>query len=326
MKKIFLFIIATLCCVGTWAIEGALTGRFTINTGGEQIVFAQGNLQYNANTQVWRFADDQLTALGTANVNISDGSYTGWVDLFGWGTGTNPTNYSTDWQNYPTFNEWGENAISNGGNTSSQWRTLTNKEWDYLFFKRANATSLFGFGQVEGIKGLILLPDGWTNSEGVTFHSGTAKGLVAKTDYYANTDGKNYKHNEFTSAQWTQMEDAGAVFFPAAGYRWDNEVYMEDSDLDYMGYYWASTPHDNWQGYVLYFDAYELSPQNKNSRIFGQAVRLVQNANLSSIDEIDSHQSSYHKYIKDGQLLIEHTGCMYNAQGIKLMSRSVAFF
>ena len=318
MRKIFLFISALLYCVSTWATEGALSGRFTINAEGDQIVFSQGNLQYNASTQVWRFADDQLTALGTANANITETTYTGWLDLFGWGTGTNPTNYSANWQDYPKFNEWGENAISNGGNTSSQWRTLTNKEWDYLFFKRANATSLFGLGQVNGIKGLILLPDDWTNPEGISFHTGISKGLVAKTDYYANTDGKNYKHNEYTSAQWTQMESAGAVFLPAAGYRWDNEVYMEDSDLDYMGYYWASTPYDNWEGYLLYFDGYELSPQNKNSRIYGQAVRLVQNANHSTRVETISHQSSCRKFIKNGQVCIERAGCIYNAQGVKL--------
>ena len=318
MRKIFLFISALLYCVSTWATEGALSGRFTINAEGDQIVFSQGNLQYNASTQVWRFADDQLTALGTANANITETTYTGWLDLFGWGTGTNPTNYSANWQDYPKFNEWGENAISNGGNTSSLWRTLTKDEWDYLFFKRANATSLFGLGQVNGIKGLILLPDDWTNPEGISFHTGISKGLVAKTDYYANTDGKNYKHNEYTSAQWTQMESAGAAFLPAAGYRWDNEVYMEDSDLDYMGYYWASTPYENWEGYVFYFDAYELSPQNKNSRIYGQAVRLVQNANHSTRVETISHQSSCRKFIKNGQLCIERAGCIYNAQGVKL--------
>lgn len=321
MRKIFLFITAMLYCVSTWATEGALPGRFTINARGEQIVFSQGNLQYNASTQAWRFADNQLTALGVANANITEASYTGWLDLFGWGTGTNPTHYSTDWQDYPKFSEWGENAISNGGNTSSQWRTLTNKEWDYLFFKRANATSLFGLGQVDGIKGLILLPDNWTNPEGISFYTGISKGLVAKTDYYANTDGKNYKHNEYTSAQWIQMENAGAIFLPAAGYRWDNEVYMEDSDLDYMGYYWSSTPYDNWEGYELYFDAYELSPQNKNSRIYGQAVRLVQNTNLSSGDNIVSFQTSFRKFIKDGQLCIERAGSTYNAQGVKLLSR-----
>ena len=318
MKKIFLFITVALCSASTWAADGALSGRFTINAAGDRIVFSQGNLQYNAGTETWRFADNQLTALGEANTNISEATNTGWLDLFGWGTGANPTNYSTGWQDYPTYSEWGANAINNGGNTPNQWRTLTNKEWNYLFLKRANATSLFGLGQVDGVKGLILLPDEWTTPADISFHSGKSKGLVAKTDYYANTDGKNYTHNEYTSAEWAQMESAGAVFLPAAGYRWDNEVYMEDSDVDGMGYYWASTPYEDWQGYELYFDGYELSPQNKNSRIYGQAVRLVQDAAINTRIETVNSQTTCRKLIKEGQLLIERDGKIFNAQGAEV--------
>ena len=318
MRKILTLCAAAMMAVNTMATEGALNGIFTINAQGDQVVFSKGNLQYRPATDTWRFADNQLTVLGEANANISVTSYDGWLDLFGWGTGTNAANYSWDWQDYPVYNEWGENAISNGGNTSNQWRTLTQNEWDYLFFKRPNAASLFGLGQVDGVKGLILLPNDWSAPAGITFHAGTTQGLVAKTDYYANTDGKNYEHNEFTSEEWKQMEDAGAVFFPAAGYRWDNEVYMEDSDLGYMGYYWASTPNDNWQGYQLYFDAYEVSPQGKNSRIYGQAVRLVQSAQLSAIDETVNRQSSNRKFIRGGQLLIKRDGKTFNAQGAQV--------
>lgn len=318
MRKIFLIITAVLCCAGTWATEGALSGRFTINARGEQIVFSQGNLQYNVGTQTWRLADSQLTALGAVNTHVSESSYTGWLDLFGWGTGANPTNHSANWQDYPTYSEWGANAISNGGNTANQWRTLTMDEWDYLFFKRANAPLLFGLGQVDGIKGLILLPDDWTTPAGISFHPSTTKGLVAKTDYYANTDGKNYRHNEYSSAEWTQLESAGAVFLPAAGYRWDNEVYMEDSDVGYMGYYWSSTPYADWEGYELYFDDYELSPQNKNSRINGQSVRLVREAGQSTRCEVINSPASYRKFIHAGQLRIEHHGKTFDIQGIEL--------
>lgn len=50
MRKIFLFVSALLYCVSTWATEGALPGRFTINAEGEQIVFSQGNLRYQNET------------------------------------------------------------------------------------------------------------------------------------------------------------------------------------------------------------------------------------------------------------------------------------
>lgn len=320
MKKFSYIILAFLMTAGMLsAKEGALSGRFTVNAQGKQIVFSQGNLQYNPSTDTWRFADSQLTAIGFYNGEISSSTYNGWLDLFGWGTGTNPTNYSTDWHNYPTYNEWGDNAISNGGNAQNQWRTLTMSEWDYLFFRRPNAASLFGFVQIDDIKGLILLPDNWTAPDGISFNPSTTKGLAAKSDYYANTDGKNYNHNTFTSAQWSQMESAGAVFLPAAGYRWDNEVYMQDSDLGCMGYYWSATPNDNWQGYELYFDAYELSPQNKNSRIHGQAVRLVTDNLTESIEPVTGNPSPVtRKVIYNGKVYILQSGTTYTLTGSEI--------
>ena len=77
-RKLFSLIFAALCCASMWATEGALSGRFTINANGDQIVFSQGNLQYKDGTG-WRFAEHQWDFVGAWNT--SD-----WVDLFGWGT------------------------------------------------------------------------------------------------------------------------------------------------------------------------------------------------------------------------------------------------
>ena len=96
---------------------------------------------------------------------------------------------------------------------------------------------------------------------------------------------------------------------------------MTDTDLGNLGHYWAATPNDNWQGYELYFDAYELSPQNKNSRIHGLAVRLVQSAEINTAGfEHVNHQSSIinHKFIKSGQLFIQQGDKTYNAQGARV--------
>lgn len=84
MRKIFiLFMLCT--SVAVMATEGALSGRFTINENGDQVVFSQGNLQYQASTNTWRFAEHQYDAIGEDNSNISS-TYEGWIDLFGWGT------------------------------------------------------------------------------------------------------------------------------------------------------------------------------------------------------------------------------------------------
>ena len=51
----------------------------------KQVRFSQGNLQYQASTNTWRFAETQYSIVGNANENISS-SYSGWIDLFGRGT------------------------------------------------------------------------------------------------------------------------------------------------------------------------------------------------------------------------------------------------
>lgn len=315
MKQLSSILIVLTASLHLWAAEGALSGRFTINAQGEQIVFAQGNLQYQPSTDTWRLADSQLSVLGETNANIAAATYDGWLDLFGWGTGLNPTNYSTNWQDYPTYNEWGQNAISNAGNIAGQWRTLTGDEWNYIFFKRNDAARLFGLGQVSGVNGLIVLPDNWSSPADISFLPSTQQGLKAKSDYYANTAGTNFSHNTFTADQWSELEAAGAVFLPAGGYRWDNEVYMQDSDLGSLGYYWASTPDDNWKGYCLYFDSFELSPTNTNSRIHGLAVRLVQKADVQTALDHSTADVRVTKRLLNGQLLIEKNGKQYNTSG-----------
>ena len=76
--------------------EGKLLGAFTINSNGDQIVFSKGNLQYHCTNHVWQFATNQYDMIGDDNANISD-SYDGWIDLFGYGTGNNPTLVSTSY-------------------------------------------------------------------------------------------------------------------------------------------------------------------------------------------------------------------------------------
>ena len=133
---------------------GAVNGLFSVSAN-KKVYFSKGNLQYQASTNTWRFAENQWDRIGTGNSNISS-SNTGWIDLFGWGTsGYNhgatcyqPWSTSTTCSNYYAYGsstnhlynstgkaDWGYNAILNGGNQEKQWRTLTggdNGEWEYL--------------------------------------------------------------------------------------------------------------------------------------------------------------------------------------------------
>jgi len=214
-----------------------------------KVMFSPGNLQYQASTKTWRFAEHQWDIIGEDNQNISD-SYSGWIDMFGWGTGNNPTLISTKNGDFSSFTDWGVNAISNGGNEVNMWRTLTKDEWWYLLVERPNAEALNGFGNANERYGFILLPDEWKLPAGLSF------------------TGEN---DTYTSDEWSVMEAAGAVFLPASGYRYcDGSLYNVGS----YGYFWSSTPDGSEDAWYLYFDSGGVN-MNNNNRCLGRSVRLV---------------------------------------------------
>ncbi len=236
--------------------DGVLPGAFSVSAT-QQVHFSQGNLQYRASTNTWRFAEHQYDFVGSANSNISF-TYSGWIDLFGWGTGSNPTLAITDYTYYSTFVDWGSNAIINGGNAVNQWRTLTQSEWYYLLYSRTNASSKLGTGNINGVGGLIILPDSWAQPSGCPqFSPGVAS---------------DWSHNSYTLAQWAQMELAGAVFLPAAGYRLGTDV----GDMGSSGLYWSSTPNDEDYAYYVGFIGRYLNAAYSDYRGDGFSVRPVQ--------------------------------------------------
>ena len=241
------------------SINGALPGAFSVSAI-QQVFFSQGNLQYQASTNTWRFAEHQYDYVGSANSNISS-TYSGWIDLFGWGTGNNPTLASTTYTDYSTFVDWGSNAIINGGNAVNQWRTLTQSEWSYLLNSRTNASSKRGTGNINGVGGLIILPDSWTQPSGCPqFNPG-----------FSSSDG-DWTRNSYTVAQWVQMESAGAVFLPAAGGR-------DGTGVNYVGnsgFYWSSTPGNERYAYYVCFYSSLLDAAYNYYRNSGFSVRPVQ--------------------------------------------------
>ena len=251
--------------------DGALKGKFSVSAG-KQVQFSKGNLQYHASTQTWQFASKQYEFIGKDNKNIGK-AYNGLIDLFGWGTGYDPTHSTEVESDYYDYVEWGYNAISNGGNKVKMWRTLEASEWAYIFTGRDNADILFGLGNIDGVKGVILLPDDWTLPEGAFFTPSTSKGLVYQNGVFKNSNLDNFSHNTYTGSQWKTMESAGAVFLPAAGIRtYDKEI----SDNGLAGYYWSSTWDGAYFAYFLNFDHESLTPNSVKYRIcYGRSVRLV---------------------------------------------------
>ncbi|MBR5983967.1 MAG: hypothetical protein IK025_09675 [Bacteroidales bacterium] len=257
----------------TSIIVGALSGFFSVSET-QQVRFSQGNLQYQASSNTWRFAENQWDVIGNANSNISS-SYSGWIDLFGWGTSgydnkypwmtsENQTDYGDNQNNIENTNyDWGQyNPISNGGNQAGLWRTPSSQEMNYMIYGRPNADNLYSMGVVNGRHGLIILPDNCILPENISFTPA----------YKQFTDDVN----NFSMEEWSQMEAVGAVFLPVAGVRIGTEV----SQVDESGYYWSTdilTPEDGaremWFGRMYIY--YNPGIGGSAGRHVGYSVRLV---------------------------------------------------
>ena len=268
------------------APEGAIDGKFTINSNGNQVYFSQGNLQATCTaadgdggtqeTWTWAFAEHQYDYVGNAVANTAiDGngsvSTAGTVDLFGWSTAATyfGINNSTDEGDYSgDFVDWGSLAITNGGNTAnSGWRMLTSAEWTYLFDTRTASTvggtdnGRYAKATVNGVSGVILFPDSYTHPDGVTAPASV------------NTNTANFTANSYDATAWGKMETAGAVFLPAARYRSGSSV-LSSSYTEY----WSSSPLDASSVYYVYISESDLAPQFTSARYYGRLVRLVRAA------------------------------------------------
>ena len=169
---------------------------------------------------------------------------------YGYGPSENMSEQSlvNDSRNY----DWGVyNPIANGGNQAGQWRTLTKDEWDYLISGRPSASSLRRGCTVNGVKGLLLLPDGWSAPVGFVF----------------NAD------NVYEGDDWTALEASGCVFLPAAGYHNGYSTVYYSGEL---GDYWSSTgvPY-SYEARRMEFNTSPILPEYGNYRYYGRSVRLV---------------------------------------------------
>ena len=252
------------------ATKSKLPGAFSVSAT-KQVWFSQGNLQYQASTNTWRMAEHQYDYVGNDNALIGE-NYTGWIDLFGWATSGNsasgtayqPWSISTTNSYYgPAISsgEWtaanSDWGVVNAAQLGSGWRTLTHDEWVYLTNTRTNASSLRTFATVNGVVGLILMPDGWT-ADGVSLTITTA----------------NYTSNDISLAQWNTLEEQGCVFLPSAGYRGGDNNTTCDLVQDH-GSYWSSTAYNLEHAYYLDVKTGGLDPSYENNRRIGLSVRLV---------------------------------------------------
>lgn len=202
-------------------------------------------------------------APGNLNVGGRDFVAAEWYygGYFCWGTGNMPTNTSLDNADHQEFHDWGEYLFL----PDEGWRTMTAGEWNYLLEHRVDAEFKRGTAIVIGVHGLILLPDGWTEPDGLQFSPGCI----------------SWRDNVYNQDQWVKMKAAGAVFLPASDYIYegnivDGHVYDSGPHVGDAGYYWTSSAsgNPNKAQCMCFYDG-RVYPSVEQQRCFRQSVRLV---------------------------------------------------
>lgn len=241
-----------------------LSGVFSVGNG-RTVRFAKGNLQYV--NDAWRFAEHQYDVLG-AYGPVCTYDENAW-DLFGWSANSN-NNYGRsslmDNAYYSgSFIDWGT-AINPGG-AATPWRTLSANEWRVLLGTGEQRAGKYGLatisvsGSTNPAHGLVLLPDNW---EGNAITPGC--------------DNVSWTANSYTAAEWEQMEAAGAVFLPAAGFRTGEYVYNVGTGCCY----WSSSQSEEGAAGMTFFRGDNpsvgsiVSVGSIADRYYGFSVRLVQ--------------------------------------------------
>lgn len=274
------------------AIEG---GKFTIKSGttNNKVYFAAGNLQCQrviengVTTYNWRIANNQWDYVGgqsssnpgnvssSYNEGINDNTYTGWIDLFGWGTSgynvnpdpDNPVDpYNTrylpfDYDNSEvnaTYNKYGYGPSTNRTNANYLQGANANYDWG-VYHSNISGNASHGILQYQGsavesnVTWRTLTQAEWNyllNSR--TFGSSTKKGKhwswspVTYRNRYGiliYPDGYTNQKTSSTNTHYTFPSNenlpAGCVFLPVSFQRTYADNTIQISTNLYC-YYWTS--------------------------------------------------------------------------------------
>lgn len=241
-----------------WATD-ELDGVFSVSAG-KQVHFSKGNLRYASGT--WSLFDNQYNYYN---------SYSGdaW-DKFGWsstGTTYGMSTSQVESTYYGDYVEWG-NTIGSG------WYTLSSDEWDYLLNTRTTSSGIrYAKATVNGVDGLVLLPDDWNES----YYS------LAST----NTENARFDTNVITAENWTdKLEINGAVLLPVTGYRDGTSIYSSAT----MGCYWSSSGDnsDSNYAYQIWFTTNVVETGSHDRKYTGSAVRLVKTVAMTLDETVDN--------------------------------------
>ena len=234
--------------------EGALSGKFTVNSSGKQVNFSKGNLWCNseATPVTWSFEDDQYSSATTWS--------TSHVSHFFWSNDATVA-YAVSYSGSAADSDM---IFTNATQTTAKsdfivnsqtgiWRALSVDEWTYLFNTRT-----VGGGTGEGYSYI-------DQTSGITIDGTTYKGVFLFPDGYTGT-------TVMSTLSWDQISASGIVFLPAAGYRQNSSSIFS---VGTEGLYWSSTPYGSGNAYELSFISGSIIPAYNDARNFGFSVRLV---------------------------------------------------
>ncbi len=279
------------------APEGAIPALFSVSET-QQVFFSKGNLQYQASTGTWRFAEHQWdyvggteygTEYGTvyengvkcSNNEISQ-SYSGWIDLFGWATSgwNNNNHYYRPWDTENTG--WTVDGYGYGywdGEYANYSMTgdYINMDWG-VYNPIVNGGNEAGLWRTGGDEIYYIVNSrqnhAYLQSDGTV---NGVKGKILLPDAWILPDGMsflgsagNFEINTYNEEEWAIMENAGAVFLPMAGRRYvdgDVKFYSNES------FYWGRGGNDNGGASACSVYGWFSTP-NRN---YGYSVRLIQN-------------------------------------------------
>ncbi len=289
------------------APEGAIPSLFSVSEY-QQVFFSQGNLQYQASSNTWRFAEHQNDFVGgtyyngeeygnvyangvkCSNNNISS-TYSGWIDLFGWATsGWNNNNHYYHPYDYETTG-WTVDGYGYGYWDGEYARY--SMVGDYANCDWGVYNPISNGGNEAGIWRTLSSYE-WdyvlNNRMNATYKRSRAtvngsEGFVLLPDAWIQPEGtdfianaSDYETNTYSMSQWTIMESAGAVFFPTSGMR-----YIQGGQVVYDYSYsdtWSSSCYETSSyGSNQFSVSYSVNDcsWSVKDRYNGLFVRLVQN-------------------------------------------------
>lgn len=297
MKKLYIIIIFALAAIASCTKskeinptnggipEGAINSLFTINENGDRVYFSQGNLQYQASTNTWRFAEHQWDFVGgnesggggvsyqydggTVYENgvrcrneLISSTYDGWIDLFGWGT-SGFNHGAICYQPWSISQESGD-YFAYGNDAYSLYNMTGKADWGYNAIRNGGRINNV-WRTLKSEEWDYILNNRYTVS-GIKYAKATLvdfyedepsiMGLIIIPDdwsesyytlMYTNSSNSSFLDNRISKSDWENIFEAnGAVFLPVAGLRFG----VINSSIMESAYYWSSSSNESLEGYM----------------------------------------------------------------------------